>query len=158
MTFTRHQQGKPLMARFTRTGKPPGGLRRPHARGFTLIELIVVMAIVALLVSIAAPRYFLSVENAREQSLRTSLRVMRDAIDQFHADKGRFPQSLQELTDSRYLREIPPDPFTGTRDSWVAHEAKTATATGGSPGAGGLVDVSSGATEVGLNGEPYRNW
>ena len=86
---------------------PP--LRRPRrlpARAFTLIELIVVMAIVALLVSIAAPRYFGSLERARENSLRTSLAVMRQAIDQFAADRGRYPESLEELVNARYLRQV----------------------------------------------------
>jgi len=95
--------------------------RRVH-RGFTLIELIVVMAIVALLVSIAAPRYFNSLERARENTLRTSLQVMRHAIDQFAADRGRYPDSLQELVLARYLRGIPEDPVSGRRDGWVAVE------------------------------------
>ncbi len=142
------------MARFTKTGKVAASPCAQAARGFTLIELIVVMAIVALLVSVAAPRYFLSVENARDQSLRTSLRVMRDAIDQFHADKGRYPQSLQDLTDNRYLREIPEDPLTGRRDSWVAAEAPpTASAS-----QGGMTDIKSGATALDRNGKPYSEW
>jgi len=142
------------MAATTKTGRRGHSLRAPGSRGFTLIELIVVMAIVALLVSIAAPRYFLSVENARDQSLRTSLRVMRDAIDQFYADKGRYPQSLEELTSNRYLREIPEDPITGRRDSWVVGDA------GPNAGAnqGGMLDVHSGATELDRNGQPYSGW
>jgi len=91
---------------------------RPQA-GFTLIELIVVMAIVALLVSIAAPRYFRSVDRAKENTLRTSLGVMRDAIDQFAADKGRYPESLAELVESRYLRAVPTDPMTDSEATWV---------------------------------------
>ena len=87
--------------------------------GFTLIELIVVMAIVALLVSIAAPRYLQSVERAREATLRTSLMVMRDAIDRFTADRGRYPDSLEELVATRYLRALPEDPMTGRRDGWL---------------------------------------
>lgn len=142
------------MARFTKTGKGVAGPCAQSARGFTLIELIVVMAIVALLVSVAAPRYFLSVENARDQSLRTSLRVMRDAIDQFYADKGRYPQTLQDLTENRYLREIPEDPITGRQDSWVAAEAPpSATAN-----QGGMTDVKSGATALDRNGKPYSEW
>jgi general secretion pathway protein G len=88
-------------------------------RGFTLIELIVVMAIVALLVSIAAPRYFASIDRARENTLRSSLAVMRHAIDQFAADRGRYPESLEELVSTKYLRAVPEDPLTGKRDSWV---------------------------------------
>ncbi len=95
-------------------------MKRQHPRGFTLIELIVVMAIVGLLVSIAAPRYFASLERARENSLRSSLAVMRNAIDQFAADRGRYPESLEELVEARYLRQVPQDPFTGRQDSWVA--------------------------------------
>ena len=88
-----------------------------HARrGFTLIELIVVMAIVALLASIVAPRYFRSVDNAREATLKTSLNVMRDAIDKYMADQGRYPGSLQELAQRRYLRAVPQDPVTGRDD------------------------------------------
>ncbi|MBW8849016.1 MAG: prepilin-type N-terminal cleavage/methylation domain-containing protein, partial [Burkholderiales bacterium] len=88
-------------------------------RGFTLIELIVVMAIVALLASIAAPRYFNSLQKSRETALRTSLNVMRDAIDQYAADKGRYPDSLEDLAATRYVREIPEDPISGSRDQWV---------------------------------------
>ena len=87
--------------------------------GFTLIELIVVMAIVALLVSIAAPRYFRSVDLAKENTLRTSLNVVREALDHFAADKGRYPETLDELVEARYLRAVPTDPLTGSASTWV---------------------------------------
>ncbi len=133
------------------SGKPgrPGRL----AQGFTLIELIVVMAIVALLVSIAAPRYFRSVERAKENSLRSSLNVMRDAIDQYSADKGHYPESLDELSKARYLREVPEDPFTGQRDSWV-----TLVPPADSALAGPLFDVRSGAAGRGSDGRLYADW
>lgn len=140
------------MARCTETGDKTRCAAALAKRGFTLIELVVVMAIVALLVAIAAPRYVASVDNARDQSLRTSLRVMRDAIDQYYADKGQYPGSLQELRDARYLREIPVDPMTQRSDSWV-----TTTSEGGS-NAGGMVDVRSGSQELDLLGEPYAQW
>jgi len=146
------------MAATTKTGKRSPSLRARVTRGFTLIELIVVMAIVALLVSIAAPRYFLSVENARDQSLRTSLRVMRDAIDQFYADKGQYPQSLEELTSNRYLRDIPEDPITGRRDTWVVGDAGPAAGANQGASQGGMLDVHSGATELDRNGQPYSGW
>ncbi|MDM4767016.1 prepilin-type N-terminal cleavage/methylation domain-containing protein [Pelomonas sp. SE-A7] len=89
-----------------------------NARGFTLIELIVVMAIVALLAGLVAPRYFASLERSREVALKTSLATMRDAIDQYAADRGQYPDSLQALVDARYLRGVPEDPVSGKRD-WL---------------------------------------
>lgn len=105
-----------------KTSRPLRGGRRFDKRGFTLIELIVVMAIVALLVSVAAPRYFASLERARENSMRSSLQVMRHALDQFAADRGRYPDTLVELVQARYLRSLPEDPLTGRSDSWVEVE------------------------------------
>ena len=122
-------------------------------RGFTLIELIVVMAIVALLVSIAAPRYVQSVDRAREASLRSSLKVMRDAIDQFAADRGRYPDNLQELADLRYLRHLPDDPLTGQRDTWVALQPAADSALPGQ-----VWDVRSGAAGRALDGGLYADW
>jgi len=130
---------------------PPPPPRRPA--GFTLIELIVVMAIVALLVSIAAPRYLQSVERAREASLRSSLQVMRQAIDQFAADRGRYPDSLDELVASRYLRDLPEDPLTGRRDSWVGLAPAPDSLL-----AGGLWDVRSGAAGRHRDGGLYADW
>ena len=121
--------------------------------GFTLIELIVVMAIVTLLVSIAAPRYFRSIERAKENTLHTSLNVMRDAIDQFAADKGRYPDSLLALAQARYLREVPEDPMTGRRDSWISLVPPSDAAL-----AGRLFDVRSGAAGRGLDGRLYADW
>ncbi|OGA99935.1 MAG: type II secretion system protein G [Burkholderiales bacterium RIFCSPHIGHO2_12_FULL_69_20] len=122
-------------------------------RGFTLIELIVVMAIVALLVSIAAPRYLQSLERAREASLRSSLQVMRHAIDQFAADRGRYPDSLQELVDQRYLRQLPEDPLTGQRHSWVPLAPAPDSVL-----AGQLWDVRSGAAGRARDGVLYADW
>lgn len=132
----------------SRTDTP--ALRRQ--RGFTLIELIVVMAIVALLVSIAAPRYFRSVDRARENSLRTSLGVMRDAIDQFEADKGRYPDTLDELVGARYLRSVPTDPLTDSAGTWVL-------LTPPSPAARGKVyDIRSGMAGRGSDGRLLADW
>ncbi len=85
-------------------------------RGFTLIELIVVMAIIALLLSIAAPRYIGSIESGKRAVQRQNVAVVRDAIDKFHGDQGRYPDTLQELVDKRYLREVPVDPVTERQD------------------------------------------
>lgn len=121
--------------------------------GFTLIELIVVMAIVALLVSIAAPRYLHSIDRAREASLRSSLQVMRQAIDQFSADRGRYPDSLQELVDLRYLRQLPEDPMTGQRSTWVLLQPAADSVI---PGA--VWDVRSGAAGRAADGGLYADW
>lgn len=90
--------------------------RGKAARGFTLIELIVVMAIIALLLSIAAPRYIGSIESGKRAVQRQNLAVVRDAIDKFNGDQGRYPDTLQELVDKRYLREVPVDPVTERQD------------------------------------------
>lgn len=127
--------------------------RPAQRRGFTLIELIVVMAIVALLVSIAAPRYLQSLDRARETSLRSSLGVVRQAIDQFAADRGRYPDSLPELVESRYLRQLPEDPLTGQRDSWVLLAPPPDSAV---PGV--VWDLRSGAAGRGRDGVLYADW
>ena len=130
--------------------KPPGG---PLGRGFTLIELIVVMAIVALLVTIAAPRYLQSVDRAREATLRTSLGVMRDAIDRFAADRGRYPESLEELVTTRYLRSLPEDPMSGRRDAWVLLAPAPDSVLQGQ-----VSDVRSGAAGRARDGALYGEW
>ena len=122
--------------------------RTPH-RGFTLIELLVVLAIVAMLLTIAVPRYFASLDNARDTALRKSLSVMRGAIDQYKADLGKYPDNLQELVNARYLRSLPADPVTGAADQWIPEPA---------PDSGGMRDVHSGAPGNGQDGTPYASW
>ena len=125
----------------------------PRRPGFTLIELIVVMAIVALLVSIAAPRYLLSLERAREASLRSSLQTLRAAIDQYTADRGHYPDNLDALVAGRYLRAAPEDPLTGRRDSWVLLAPAPDSLL-----AGGVWDVRSGAAGRSRDGGLYADW
>jgi len=96
---------------------PAGAARK--ARGFTLIELMVVMVLIAVLLTIAVPRYFGTVDNGRLAVQRQNLAAIRDAIDKYYGDQGKYPEVLQDLVDKRYLREIPVDPVTDHRD-WVA--------------------------------------
>ena len=123
---------------------------RLHA-AFTLIELVVVMAIVSMLVALAAPRYFHSVERSKETVLRQDLTVMRDAIDKFYSDSGKYPEALDDLVTKRYLRKIPPDPITGRADTWQTlppvESAK-----------GAVYNVRSGAEGTALDGTTYSEW
>ncbi|MBL8384265.1 MAG: prepilin-type N-terminal cleavage/methylation domain-containing protein [Burkholderiales bacterium] len=123
-----------------------------RSRGFTLLELIVVMSIVALLASLAAPRYFDSVERARERVLRHNLNILRDAIDKFHADTGAYPPSLAELASRRYVRRVPEDPVTGSDATWIVVGPPAAS------GEGGVYDVRSGAPGNAMDGTAYGAW
>lgn len=119
--------------------------------GFTLIELLVVMAILAVLLSIVAPRYIESVDRAKEATLQTNLRMLREAIDKHRADTGKYPESLQRLVELRYLRSMPIDPVTDSAATWVlAPHPDNAVP--------GVYDVRSGAPGVGRDGSVYAAW
>ncbi len=120
-------------------------------RGFTLIELLVVMAVIGLLLSIAAPRYVHQVDQSRDVVLRHNLDGLRQSIDQFYSDKGRYPKALQELVDAHYLRAVPVDPITDRADTWVM------VLPAGDPGPA-WADVRSGAAGLGRDGTPYASW
>jgi general secretion pathway protein G len=123
----------------------------PKSAGFTLIELLVVMAILATLLTLVAPRYFESLERAKETALRTDLRLMREAIDKHRADTGRLPETLETLVQARYLRSLPVDPVTDRADTWVL----VASPDGLAPG---LYDVRSGAPGASRDGTAYASW
>lgn len=122
------------------------------AKGFTLIELLVVMSVIATLLTIAVPRYFQHLERAREAALRESLAVMRDAVDKYRSDTGRYPETLEELVVKRYLRKVPPDPITESVESWVIVPPPD------EPGQRKVWDIRSGAEGQGLNGSDYATW
>ncbi|RYF76366.1 MAG: prepilin-type N-terminal cleavage/methylation domain-containing protein [Comamonadaceae bacterium] len=124
----------------------------PGAHGFTLIELLVVMAIVSALLSIVAPRYLRKVELAKEAALRENLSALRVGLDQFYSDHGRYPERLDELIVRRYLRNLPLDPVTDRRDSWVSSMREE------SDGKKVVQDVHSGAAGNGSDGTPFKSW
>ena len=119
-------------------------------RAFTLIELLVVLAIIATLLTIVVPKYFGQTDKARETVLRENLSMMRDSIDRFRADQGHYPQTLDELVQQRYLREVPMDTVTQSRTTW-----KLVPAPDGKPG---VYDVHSGANGKAKDGSEYANW
>jgi general secretion pathway protein G len=118
-----------------------------RTRGFTLIELLAVMAIIAVLLTLAVPRYFNSLDRSKEAALKENLKVLRVTLDKYHADRGRFPDTLEDLVAHKYLRAVPVDPITEA-PSWVAVPSEES----GSPG---IADVRSSAQGRTAEGVPY---
>jgi general secretion pathway protein G len=119
--------------------------------GFTLIELLVVLSIIATLLTLAVPRYFGSVERSKEAALKQDLVLMRDALQKYYADKGKYPEKLEDLARDKYLRSIPPDPVTTTTTSWIEIPPKDGDK-------GGVYDVQSGAAGKSSEGTMYSEW
>ncbi len=123
--------------------------------GFTLIEMLTVISIMGILMSIAMPSYQKYIIRGKEASLKNSLFVLRDVIDQYYADNGGYPDSLESLVEKQYIRSVPVDPFTGSSDTWIlmpvpADYDDTTTS--------GIFDVHSGSNKVSLSGVPYNEW
>ena len=122
-----------------------------RAGGFTLIELLVVLAIVATLLTIAVPRYFSSVDKSKEVVLKENLYQLRDAISKYHADRGRYPETLEALATDKYLRSVPFDPITESATTWLVVAPDD-------PQKGGVFDVKSGAPGKATNGTEFSTW
>lgn len=131
-------------------------LPRRRDDGWTLVELLVVISLIMILASMALVQYRNSIVSAKEATLRSQLFIMRDAIDQYYADKGKYPDSIQSLVSESYLRDVPRDPFTTSKDTWqtVPAEPDGASITASA----GIFDVKSGFDGTALDGSRYMDW
>ena len=125
-------------------------MRRRH-QAFTLIELIVVLAIIATLLTLALPRYFSSIERSKEAVLKENLYQVRDAIGKYYGDKGKYPESLEALTTDKYLRKLPLDPLTESATTWIIVPPEDLQK-------GGVFDIKSGAPGKALDGTTFGEW
>ena len=130
--------------------------RRTRVDGFTLIELMIVMAIIVILAGLASALYVNSIQRSKEAVLKSDLFRMRDAIDQYYADKNKYPPSLEVLVSEKYLRTIPVDPMTNSSETWQTTMSDPQA--GGSFSETGVFDVKSGAEDTALDGTRYADW
>lgn len=135
-----------LMERDTKTGRA--------GQGFTLIELLLALLLVALLVSLVAPVVTGSIQRAKESTLKENLYVLRKAIDDYYADTGKYPAELDELVQKRYVRKIPRDPMTDSKDTWQLVRADSE----GTDDASGIIDLRSGSDATASDGTAFKDW
>ena len=129
---------------------------RKQDAGFTMVELLIVISIMLILMLIAVPKYTIAIKNAREAVLREDLHIMRAAIDSYTMDKQKAPQSLDDLVQEGYLKTIPEDPITRSKDTWQTDTSDMMSSVDQTDP--GIVDVHSGAEESSTNGETYNSW
>lgn len=126
-----------------------------HDKGFTLIELLIVVSLIGIIVTVAAVQYKQAIQKAKEAVLKEDLYILRDCIDQYYADKGKYPDSLDTLVEEKYIRMVPKDPITNSMDTWQVEYAEASDDLMTEPG---IIDVKSGAEGMGLDGVPYAEW
>lgn len=131
-------------------------INRRKSAGFTLVELMIVMAIIMVLAVVAVPSYIAAIRAAREAVLKEDLHVLRTAIDSFTADKQKAPQSLEDLVTDGYLKTIPDDPMTHSKETWVVDSSSDLHSVDQTDP--GIEDVHSGSQEQGANSQPYSAW
>jgi general secretion pathway protein G len=122
-----------------------------RGRGFTLIELLVVMTIIGVLLTLAVPRYFRTVQRSKETVLRRDLSVVRESIDRFYGDLGQYPDALTALVEKHYIRSVPVDPFTKSAETWLLIASED-------PDHPGVRDIHSGSPDSGSDGSPFVSW
>ena len=144
-----------LDVRRSTLGHPRGcaGTRRSAPRGFTLIELLIVISIIGILVTLAQPYYQRAVTAAKEATLKEDLFILRDVIDQYYGDNGKYHLALNDLVDKRYVRRIPKDPITGSAETW-----SLVYFTDEQGQQNGIFDVRSGSEAIALDGARYADW
>lgn len=133
-----------------------GAISRGRSRGFTLMELLVVMTVIALLASVGIVGYRHSVKATKEAVLRENLFILNHALEQFKADRGRYPSSISQLRDKEYVREIPVDPFTKSKETWRTEFEQMESDSGDSEP--GIIRIRSGSDELSEDNIPYSEW
>ena len=131
-------------------------INRRTQSGFTLIELMIVMAIIGILITMAIPSFVGAIKHAREAALKEDLQTLRTAIDTYTMDKQKGPQSLDDLVQDGYIRAIPEDPMTRQKDTWVTDSSESMYSLDETEP--GITDIHSGSTETGSDGQPYSSW
>jgi general secretion pathway protein G len=131
---------------------------KKRSRGFTLIELMIVISIILILVSVALPAYNQSIVRARESVLKQNLFTLRSVISQYTLDKQKAPQSLDDLVSGGYLKQLPVDPMTGKNDTWVPDQEENTIMSIDEQDQGGIIDVHSGSEAVSSDGTTYNTW
>jgi general secretion pathway protein G len=129
-----------------------GDVRNLNAKGFTLLEMVMVLLLIALLASLVAPTYMRPIDQAKEATLKDDLIIIRKAIDDYFADNGRYPDTLERLVEKRYLRNIPKDPISESSETWVLIWNDS------DPTRPGIIDIRSGATSMDDKGSGYADW